>query len=147
MAETDIKDLPDFDESIQDSLQEKGEESVLVEESTAETTETTPVKHIPQKRKIIKKKLTKVEKDEQSAIRIKRSEIPITKEFITSVLRDKYHNYLLVNDIKTKYGISQDIYKSIDETYSDLFLKQFGKHRKMLPVEELQEYWVNLSLD
>lgn len=75
----------------------------------------------------------------------RRSKQKITLEFITSILTDKYHNSMTVSEIKSKYGIGHDVYKFIN-SHSDIFITQFGKKKKIITPDELQEYWKNLKI-
>jgi len=75
----------------------------------------------------------------------RRSKQKITLEFITNILTDKYHNSMTVSEIKSKYGIGHDVYKFIN-SHSDIFIAQFGKKKKIITPDELQEYWKNLKI-
>jgi predicted transposase YdaD len=70
----------------------------------------------------------------------------ITLEFITNILTDKYHNSMTVSEIKSKYGIGHDAYKFIN-SYSDAFIAEFGKKKKIITTDELQTYWKTLSIE
>jgi hypothetical protein len=69
----------------------------------------------------------------------------ITPELITEVLTDRYHNGLTINEIKSKYGIGHELYKTING-YSDAFIEKFGSKKKNISVEQLEHYWNNMSL-
>lgn len=78
-------------------------------------------------------------------IKQRRSKQKVTLEFITNVLTDKYHNSATVSEIKAKYGIGHDVYKLIN-SHSDIFIEKFGKKKKIITPDELQEYWKNLKI-
>lgn len=75
----------------------------------------------------------------------RRSKQKITLEFITSILTDKYHNSMTVSEIKSKYGIGHDVYKFIN-SYSEVFINKFGKKKKIITTNELEEYWKDLKI-
>jgi hypothetical protein len=75
----------------------------------------------------------------------RRSKQKVTLEFITNILTDKYHNSMTVSEIKSKYGIGHDVYKFVN-SHADIFIAEFGKKKKVITTDELQEYWKNLKI-
>lgn len=103
------------------------------------------VEHAPKSVLTVPEPCVEIPLKVKSDAKQRRSKQKITLEFITSILTDKYHNSMTVSEIKSKYGIGHDVYKFIN-SHSDIFIAQFGKKKKIITPDELQEYWKNLKI-
>lgn len=61
---------------------------------------------------------------------------------ITNILKDRYHNGLSVDEIKSKYSISQRTWTEVNKKYKEPFVKKFGNKKNTgVSVDEMNAFW------
>lgn len=100
----------------------------------------------PKKKRALKKKANQDTteqndpSDQTEHTKQKRSKIQITPEIITNILKDRYHNGFTVHEIKKKYNIGHETYKTVN-AFSAEFIERFGKKKKTVHIDTLIGYW------